>query len=230
MGQQTGEMILKPFDEGLQFVFRNVEEFAAAFQSPLWPGGVFYRTYRAFRLRQAVTIKVSLGRGKPPLLLDGTVSYRQRGKRRPLIVGGVGIDLHASALPKVEYLLQLPRGDQKIGQDGANRRRHHRLPLDFPVSWQRNWSEPALARLGDIGFGGAFIKDVDSLPVGGDLFLKIFVPGTAVPTVISARVAWIRYDGPPGFGVKWRARDTGGLRLIREMVSRIKMPPASDRY
>jgi Tfp pilus assembly protein PilZ len=218
----------KLFHAGPQFVFRNVEAFASAFRTTAWPSGVFYRTYRRFRVGSAVTIKVSLGRGKSPLILAGTVSSFQRGQRQPRNVGGIGIDVAASARPKAEYLLGLARGGQNPALDATNRRRHDRLPLDVPVSWQRTWSQPALARLGDIGFGGAFVKDTDSLPLGDDVLLGISVPGTAVPTIVRARVAWVRYDGLPGFGVKWRARDTGGLRLIREMVSRIKMPPITE--
>jgi Tfp pilus assembly protein PilZ len=217
----------KLFGKEPQFVFGNIEKFVTAFQTPQWPSGVFYGTYRRFRIGRAVTIKVKLGRAKP-VLLTGTVAYLRRSQRQLCIGGGVGIDLHASARPKVEYLLHLARQAHAVGQDLIDRRQHHRLPLDFPVCWLRPWSPTALAKLGDIGFGGAFVRDVDCLPAGGDVFLKIIVPGTELPTIVSARVAWVRYDGPPGFGVKWRARDTGGLRLIQEIVTRIKMPPRSE--
>jgi Tfp pilus assembly protein PilZ len=156
------------------------------------------------------------------------ISCFRRSQRHPRVVGGVGIDLHPGARPKVEYLLRLHGSGQGPAVDPTNRRRHDRLTLDFPVTWQRTWSEPALARLRDIGYGGAFVKDAQLLPVGDSVLLGISVPGADVPTVVTARVAWVSLDTIPGFGVKWRARDTGGLRLIREMVSRIAMPPTAE--
>jgi hypothetical protein len=55
------------------------------------------------------------------------------------------------------------------------------------------------------------------------VILDLTAPGGERTLSIEARVAWTRHTpGEEGIGVEFRCRDTGGARLLQEIVRRIE--------
>ena len=153
-------------------------------------------------------------------MMRAYIAWRRAGKNRSKLRAGLGVEFLASEIKKREFLLGVA-GGQIVD---LAQRRHRRLPVQVHVGWRlksdRSWH---LDQLEDIGSGGAFIRTTNFLSVGSPVILEITAPGGERTLSIEARVAWTRHTpGEEGIGVEFRCRDTGGARLLQEIVRRIE--------
>jgi Tfp pilus assembly protein PilZ len=183
-------------------------------------GGLFIPTRRKIPLGTPVVVDVRFGELRSAVLMRGFIAWRRAGKNRSQLRAGLGVEFLASEARKGQFLLGVAAGEiVDLAQ-----RRHRRLPVDVHVGWRlkadRSWH---LDQLEDIGSGGAFICTTSFLPVGSPVILEITAPGGERTLSIEARVAWTRHTpGEEGIGVEFRCRDTGGSRLLQEIVRRIE--------
>jgi uncharacterized protein (TIGR02266 family) len=99
-------------------------------------------------------------------------------------------------------------------------REYHRVPYAVEVEF-RTASSFLVAYSVNVSRGGLFLETEHDVPVGGDVALKLAVPG-AGPVSLHGVVAWRRGresgDGPPGIGVEFvdLGGDLGGIidRLV----------------
>jgi Tfp pilus assembly protein PilZ len=183
-------------------------------------GGIFFPTRKPLAIGEAVVVSVRLGKRRSPMLLRGVVVWRRPGKHSTKTKAGIGIEFLTTEAQTRDYLVSVAKGDSSEMVS----RRHQRLPVELPVTWQ---VPGALldnnGTLLDIGRGGAFVRTAEPLPDDIDIVLKVSPPGAEIAMPLSARVAWRGHPGGSnGFGVEWKARDAGGNRRIKELVRRIE--------
>jgi len=194
--------------------------FLQAYQSDSLHGGVFIPTRKKLPLGAPVVVDVRFAELRSVVLMRGFIAWRRAGKNRSKLRAGLGIEFLASELSKREFLLAVAKGSViDLAQ-----RRHRRLPVELRVGWRlksdRSWH---IDQLDDIGEGGAFIRTTDFLPLGSQVILEIIAPGGERKISIEGRVAWTRHTpNEEGIGVEFRCRDSGGARLLQELVRRIE--------
>jgi Tfp pilus assembly protein PilZ len=202
------------------------EEFLANFDASFAHGGIFCPTRKKLNEGDRVVIRVGLGRRQPAVLIAGRVAWRRAGRHSQKIRAGLGIAFEAEGPGKTEFLMDLGRV-----QDERSRRRHERIRVEVPVSWRLSGSASvgghARGMLSDIGRGGAFVRSGALVPEDSEIVLELEPPGAQVAMAVTARVTRSVKGGPDaGFGVRWRARDAGGSKRIRELVRRLTGPQA----
>jgi Tfp pilus assembly protein PilZ len=184
-------------------------------------GAPFLEDCKPLAIGEPVVVSIRLGKRRSPMLLRGHVAWRRPGKHRTKTKAGIGIEFLPSEAQTRDYLIAVARGDSSE----MVARRHQRLPVDLPVTWQIPGAlQDNAGVLRDIGRGGAFVRTQDPAPGQTDVVLKVSPPGAEIAMPLSARVAWVgrQPGGEHGFGVEWRARDAGGTRRIKELVRRIE--------
>jgi Tfp pilus assembly protein PilZ len=201
--------------------YRNTGEFLAHVQGTPESGGIFYPTREPIPVGENVVVEVRFPELTDRVLVRGFIAWRRPARHRQKIRAGVGIEFMPSEKCKLDFLVQLARGEL---ERPIAPRRHRRLPVELGVSWRVKEDRANFSsRLDDIGAGGAFIRSVSPPQPGTPLVLEVLPPGAAVPLSIEGRVAWARQDpGAEGFGVEFRCRDTGGLRRLKELVRRLE--------
>jgi len=183
-------------------------------------GGIFFPTRKPLAIGEAVVVSVRLGKRRSPMLLRGLVAWRRPGKHSTKTKAGIGIEFLPTEAQTRDYLVSVAKGDSSEQVS----RRHQRLPVELPVTWQVPGAlQDNSGTLLDIGRGGAFVRTTEPLPNDIDVVLKVSPPGAEVAMPLSARVCWRGHPGGAnGFGVEWKARDAGGTRRIKELVRRIE--------
>ncbi len=211
--------VVRTSENFLELVLAGAKDFLAGYDATFEFGGVFCPTRRKVAVGSPLTVRVRLGRRQPPVVLLGRVAWRRPGRHLEKIRAGIAVEFLASEQSKAEYLLNLGRAGSAL----KSRRRHERLPVDLPVNIHVPGSATGLlARLRDVGRGGAALTSLEPIPGDIDLVLEVSPPGAQVAMEFSARVAWSRAgEHDIGTGVEWRARDAGGARRIKEMVRRL---------
>lgn len=202
-----------------EYLFRSRQSFVEVYDPAQQGGLVFCPTRRKLPIGFPVRVLVRLGRRRPPLVLQGRVTWRRQGRHAEKIRAGVGVSFTPEDQTKIAYILDAAAAGDPV----KSRRRHERVPLTLPVRWRTEDMQEDLAGiLKDIGRGGAFV--VTPHPVNSDasIILELAAPGAAIATSVAGRVAWTGGTGEDsGFGLEWRARDAGGGRRIRELVRRL---------
>lgn len=200
--------------------FQDAEEFLERYLATP-NGGLFQPTRKAIELGESVVLDVRMPILKDSMLIRGTVSWRQRGKRGTGQRAGLGIDFAESEGAKRDHLLGLARGHRRPEEA---QRRHRRLPIAIPVNWRvPSKTEQHTGSLDDIGAGGVFIRTSAKPEQGTPLVLELAAPGKSGSQSIEGRVAWTRgAPGVEGVGVEFRCRDIGGMRRLRELIRRIE--------
>jgi len=208
------------FPTGTAFLERYLPE--------LSNGGIFFPTRRLLAIGEQVAVAIRLGRRRSPTLIRGRVVWRRPGKHSTKIKAGIGIEFLETEAQSRDYLLGVARGDA----EEMVSRRHQRLPVELPVTWQvQGVLQDKIGILRDIGRGGAFVKTGEPLPAESDIVLMVSPPGAEVAMPLSARVCWKGHTGGQnGFGVEWKSRDAGGNRRIKELVRRIEAQGAPVRF
>jgi Tfp pilus assembly protein PilZ len=203
----------------VELLVKSHQDFLAGYDASLPDGGLFYPTRRKAPRGTPVAVIVRVGRRQPPVILQGLVAWHRPGKHLQKIRAGICVELLPSERGKREYLLDLARA----GDARRSRRRHARMLVELQVTWHPpDRLSPQRGTLRDSGPGGAFVVTGDPATHGTDLVLEVSPPGAQVAMALTARVAWLgKLHGAPGFGVEWRARDSGGSRRIREIVRRL---------
>jgi Tfp pilus assembly protein PilZ len=208
-----------PAQGEIEFGFRNRREFLAGFDQTFPQGGVFCPTRRKVLEGAPAVVRVNLGRRQPSLLLFGQVAWRRAGRHLQKIRAGVCVEFLPSERAKLDYLMDLARAGDAV----RSRRRHERLPVEVPVNWHVTGAgQIARGILRDIGRGGAFVRSSALAPSDSEVVLEVSPPGAQIAMEFTARVAWTVPKGvDTGFGIEWRARDSGGGKRIRELVRRL---------
>jgi len=107
--------------------------------------------------------------------------------------------------------------------EGANLRRHHRLPVFVPLT-VRAGATVYQTQCFNLSEEGMFVilPGTEGPPEGADVTLKFWVPEAAEILEVKARVAWVNRPGalrrnhPPGFGVELRDTDL----VVRDALKR----------
>lgn len=94
-----------------------------------------------------------------------------------------------------------------------DKRRHPRVPVNLPISWELPSQGATSGVLVDVSMGGAFISTVTSPAFGAQVTIVGDLPGAA-----GARLpAVVRWSKPGGFGVQFGllgARETHALNTL----------------
>ena len=153
------------------------------------------------------------------MVIFGQVAWRRPGRHLLKIRAGIGVEFLPEEQVKCEYLLEMANS----GESAHSRRRHERIPVNLPITWRPTGSNEGLqGQLRDVGRGGAFVLSTATVPYEAEVVLEITPPGAEVPMAFIGRVAWTGKAGEGNvFGIKWRARDAGGGRRIKELVRRL---------
>ena len=113
-------------------------------------------------------------------------------------------------------------------ENGAEKRRHLRAPIELKVEYRRlNTFFADYTK--NISRGGTFIKTAKPLPVGTDFLFKLFVPTLEAPIAIAGVVQWVILageEGPdesPGMGIQFKyetghQRDTIEITVEKLMI------------
>ncbi len=200
--------------------FQDAEEFLDRYLSTTH-GGLFHPTRKAVDLGASVLLDIRMPLLKDSMLIRGTVTWSQRGKRATSQRAGLGIEFDKSELAKRDHVLGLVHGHR---QPEEAQRRPRRLPIALPISWRvPTKTEKHSGSLDDIGAGGVFIRTSAKPAEGTPLVIDLASPGRPGSQSIEGRVAWTRAaPGIEGVGVEFRCRDIGGMRRLRELIRRIE--------
>jgi Tfp pilus assembly protein PilZ len=200
--------------------FQDGRSFLQAYLKDSLHGGIFVATRRPLGLGTPIVVDIQFGELRSAVLMRGFIAWRRAGKNRSKLRSGLGVEFLASEEKKRAFLVGVARGEiVDLAQ-----RRHRRLPVEVCVGWRlkadRSWH---IDHLEDIGSGGAFIRTTTFLPIGSPVILEITAPGGERTISIEGRVAWTRHTpGEEGIGVEFRCRDSGGARLLQELVRRLE--------
>lgn len=216
---RLGDAASESYVAATEFLFRSQEQFRSAYDAASFThGGVFCATRRKLPEGTPVTVRVRLGRRRPPLVLRGHVAWRRPGRNSEHIRAGLGVAFAPTERPKLAFVLE-------PGQEAMvkSRRRHERIPVSLQVTWwPEGGNDPIPGTLRDVGRGGAFVRTKHDIQSNTPVVLEVAPPGAAVAMSFAGRVAWIgRAGDDAGFGLEWRARDAGGGRRIKELVRRL---------
>jgi Tfp pilus assembly protein PilZ len=204
----------------LRAKYSDGRSFLQAYQTESLRGGLFIPTRKKLPLGSAVVVDVRFAELRSVVLVRGFIAWRRAGKNRSKLRAGLGVEFLASETRKCEFLRAVAEG----GIIDLAQRRHRRLPVDLKVGWReksdRTWQ---MSVLEDIGEGGAFIRTTQFLPIGSSVILEIAAPGGERKIPIEGRVTWtLHTPNEEGIGVEFRCRDSGGARLLQELVRRIE--------
>jgi Tfp pilus assembly protein PilZ len=174
-------------------------------------GGIFFPTRKPLAIGEAVVVSVRLGKRRSPMLLRGVVLWRRPGKHSTKTKAGIGIEFLATEAQTRDYLVGVARGDSSEQVS----RRHQRLPVELPVTWQVPGAlQDKIGTLLDIGRGGAFVRTTEPLPDDIDVVLKVSPPR--------------RGDRDAAIGARRVARSPGRRQRLRRRVEgarRGRQPP-----
>jgi len=210
----------------LKAKYADGKAFLGAYQPSSQHSGLFIPTRKKLPLGSAVIVDVHFPALRSAVLLKGYIAWRRAGENRSKLRAGLGIDFLDSEKQKLTYVLGVAKGEiVDIAQ-----RRFKRLPVEIRVGWRlktdREWH---IDQVEDIAEGGAFIRTTQFLPVGTMVILEIIVPGGQRTIAIEAEVIWTRHtQNEEGIGVEFKRRDSGGARLLQEIVRRIEVNDKAD--
>lgn len=101
------------------------------------------------------------------------------------------------------------------------RHRQSRLPVVLPVRYRFDGTTAwARAELRELSTGGALIAAAAALPLQARLTLEVPMPGHDGTSAIAASVEYHGIDGTSG--LRFRARDSAGVRRLHELLRRVK--------
>lgn len=108
----------------------------------------------------------------------------------------------------------------------ANRRQHHREPIELKVEYRRlNAFFADYAR--NISKGGTFIATDKPLPIGTDFVFKLFIPTLDRPLELRGQVKWIAEEpappaaSEPGMGIKFLYDNDRQREVMERIVEKL---------
>ncbi len=203
----------------LKVRFRKIEDFLDNFDSS-GNGILFCPTTSAFEEGSRVIVDLRFPGLPNRSMILGTVLSWRSALPRLRVRAGARVAFEESERPKRDFLLDVAAGNG----DRYRKRKHVRLPIHVPVAWRpSSSSDYEEGRLGEISQGGAFLKVPVSLPVGTEIVLRLDLPGSQAPMLVTGKVAYNL--GGKGNGIRFIYRDGGGSRRIHEMLRRIQDTP-----
>ena len=118
-----------------------------------------------------------------------------------------------------------------MSEDGKERRKHLRLPIELKVEYKRlNTFFADYTK--NISKGGTFIKTPKALNIGTEFIFQLTVPGLEAPIRLRGRVMWVIRDGEepppqaegmtePGMGIRFIYDGDSQRFTIHGMVERL---------
>ena len=196
--------------------FRRMDDFLDSF-SPEVPGALFCPTTSRLTEKQKVIIDLKFPGLPNRVMILGTVQTWRPALPRLRVRAGATVEFAATETDKLQFLRNVVQGKE----EEYPKRRHVRIPVDFPVRWRpQDSAEYMKGGIHDISLGGAFLRSAVDLPVGTEVILNMDVPGVHNPVTLAGKVAY-SLSGQ-GNGIKFLYRDGGGSRRIRELLRRIQ--------
>ncbi len=196
--------------------FQNRQDFDEAYHADLPNGGLFVATTTPLTVGDQVVVEVFC-KGLPnKMLLRSEVQSWRPALPRLRVRAGAVVAFLPEERDKQSFILKA-----LSGQVQARKRRHPRLPVHLPVTFRTGGSlDNRDGELEEISLGGALLRCENPLPgMDSEVVVDVLLPGGAVPTPLSGRVAYLHGNG---VGLRFIYRDGGGSRRIRELIRRLK--------
>ena len=196
--------------------FQNRQDFDDAYHADLPNGGLFVATTTPLTVGDQVVVEVFC-KGLPnKMLLRSEVQSWRPALPRLRVRAGAVVAFLPEERDKQSFILKA-----LSGQVQARKRRHPRLPVHLRVTFRTGGSlDNRDGELEEISLGGALLRCENPLPgMDSEVVVDVLLPGGAVPTPLSGRVAYLHGNG---VGLRFIYRDGGGSRRIRELIRRLK--------
>lgn len=196
--------------------FQNRQDFDEAYHADLPNGGLFVATTTPLTVGDQVVVEVFC-KGLPnKMLLRSEVQSWRPALPRLRVRAGAVVAFLPEERDKQSFILKA-----LSGQVQARKRRHPRLPVHLRVTFRTGGSlDNRDGELEEISLGGALLRCENPLPgMDSEVVVDVLLPGGAVPTPLSGRVAYLHGNG---VGLRFIYRDGGGSRRIRELIRRLK--------
>ncbi|NVB82249.1 MAG: hypothetical protein HOV81_27965 [Kofleriaceae bacterium] len=178
---------------------------------------IFVPTTDELNTGESVIVEVSSNLLPNKVLIRGSVQAWRPALPRMRVRAGATVQLDTDEQTKLTFLHEVLSGKRTDVQ----RRRHHRLPVQFACRY-RIASSPTFvdSAISEIGVGGALLTTQTPLPLDTELTLEVTPPGAAAPIAIAGRVSYHAPSG--GSGLRFVSRDGDGDRRLRELIRRLR--------
>lgn len=176
---------------------------------------VFCATTTAVDVGEQVLVEVNFPDLPNRVVLRGqAISWRPAAPRLG-IRAGAQVLVDGDQKAQIDFLLGVAHGTRKAGP-----RRSTRLPIELPVRVRAVQSTRIhQSGLREISVSAAVLRPEPELVAGAEVVLELMPPGAERAAEIAGRVTHSNADGTV---LEFHARDTGGLRRLREMLRRFK--------
>lgn len=197
--------------------FRTNREFAEAYQHDLVDGGIFCPTTTPIDVDTQLVCELIVPALPNKVLIRGKVLSWRPALPRLRVRAGAIVAFFPEEFEKRDFILGMLKGERPM----ARKRKHTRIPIELEIRW-RTADKPdfVCGGISEISVGGALLRTDSQLPLGTDVILEITPPGSVSPIAISGTVAY--HAAQDASGIKFRYRDGGGTRRLRELVRRLR--------
>ncbi len=197
---------------------RTAAAWTALREATTSPDTMFVPTTTPLAEGDVVVVEVASPQLPNRVLVRGEVLAWRPARPRLRIRAGAHIRATRGEATKLAFL-----DDAMTGTLRPARRRQSRLPVSMPVRYRvdgtTGWHD---AELRELSTGGALIAAAPARPppLATKLTLEVEIPGSSAPLAIAATV---EYAGAAGTsGLRFRARDSAGLRRLQELMRRVR--------
>jgi Tfp pilus assembly protein PilZ len=178
---------------------------------------IFVPTTDELASGQAVIVEISSNLLPNKVLIRGAVQSWRPALPRMRVRAGATVQLDNEEQTKLTFLHEVLSGKRTDVQ----RRRHHRLPVQFTCRYRVANSHAFVdSAISEIGVGGALLTTEQPLPLDTEITVEVTPPGAAAPLAIAGRVSYHAPSG--GSGLRFVSRDGDGDRRLRELIRRLR--------
>ncbi|HEY3802198.1 MAG TPA: PilZ domain-containing protein [Kofleriaceae bacterium] len=201
----------------LRLRIKTADEWRELAPSEIVAEPIFVPTTDELSSGQNVIVEVSSNLLPNKVLIRGNVQSWRPALPRMRVRAGATVQLDNEEQTKLTFLHDVLSGRRT----DVSRRRHHRLPVQFPCRY-RVTNSPSFvdSAISEIGVGGALLTTEQPLPLETELTVEVMPPGAAAPLAIAGRVSYHAPSG--GSGLRFVSRDGDGDRRLRELIRRLR--------
>ncbi|HEY1815539.1 MAG TPA: PilZ domain-containing protein [Kofleriaceae bacterium] len=201
----------------LRLRIKTADEWRELAPSDIVAEPIFVPTTDELSSGQNVIVEVSSNLLPNKVLIRGNVQSWRPALPRMRVRAGATVQLDNEEQTKLTFLHDVLSGRRT----DVSRRRHHRLPVQFPCRY-RLANSPSFvdSAISEIGVGGALLTTEQPLPLETELTVEVMPPGAAAPLAIAGRVSYHAPSG--GSGLRFVSRDGDGDRRLRELIRRLR--------